>query len=102
VASYVHSMAMIDKWTGPQRETPPARRGAGLGQVRRGWGAVGNDHGGEAEWSEQTVRRSRGGRMAQWTRPLWADGTVDAAAAGGQRGESGRDGRHCRNVLDDT
>jgi hypothetical protein len=45
----------------------------------------------EAEWDEQRVRRGRGGRMAQWTWLLWADGVVDTAAMGGRCRESGRD-----------
>ena len=46
--------------------------------------------------------RGRYRRMAWWTQPLRGHGTVDAVVAGERRGESGRDGQECGNVLDDT
>lgn len=64
------------------------------------WGAAGDAASGEAKWGEQTARRGHGGWTV--TRPLWADGVVEAATVGGRRGESGRDGREWRNVLDDV
>jgi hypothetical protein len=75
---------------GARRGTPRAvwdwgGRGAG-------WGAERDGRGGEAEWV----------RADGASRPRRADDTVDVAAAGGWHGESGRNGREWRNVLDDA